>query len=65
MTELKGKKNKYIILAAGCFWSIQFEFSKLHCVLSTQVGYTDGHIKSSSSSGTLNQVLFMSSGPVI
>ena len=45
MTELKRTKNKYIILAAGCFWSIQLEFSKLPGVLSTQVGYTDGHLK--------------------
>tara|TARA_B100000242_G_C42661166_1_gene310341 strand:- start:77 stop:538 length:462 start_codon:yes stop_codon:yes gene_type:complete len=42
----KTKQHKYIILAAGCFWSIQLEFSKLPGILSTQVGYTDGHFKS-------------------
>tara|TARA_B100001057_G_C22292954_1_gene735241 strand:+ start:23 stop:490 length:468 start_codon:yes stop_codon:yes gene_type:complete len=40
----KTKQHKYIILAAGCFWSIQLEFSKLPGILNTQVGYTDGNL---------------------
>lgn len=36
------KKTAY--LSGGCFWSLQYKFSKLPGVLSTSVGYMGGHV---------------------
>ena len=30
---------------AGCFWHVEEEFSKVHGVMSTCVGYSGGHLK--------------------
>jgi len=37
-----------IILAAGCFWSVQYKFSKLEGVSETQAVYAGGQIPSAS-----------------
>lgn len=34
-----------IILAAGCFWGVEYHFSKLKGVLKTEAGYTDGFVE--------------------
>ncbi|UCC41019.1 MAG: bifunctional methionine sulfoxide reductase B/A protein [Candidatus Aminicenantes bacterium] len=36
------------IFAAGCFWGIEQNFRQIKVVLSTEVGYTGGHIKNPS-----------------
>ena len=33
-----------IIYASGCFWGTQYHFNKAAGVLSTEVGYTGGHV---------------------
>lgn len=35
---------KKIILAAGCFWSVQFKLSKLKGVINTYAVYAGGHV---------------------
>lgn len=34
---------KSLILAAGCFWGVQYYFDQVPGVVSTEVGYTGGH----------------------
>lgn len=36
-------KTETIILAAGCFWGVQFYFDQVPGVVETEVGYTGGH----------------------
>lgn len=33
------------ILAAGCFWGVQYYLDRLHGVLKTEVGYSGGHLE--------------------
>jgi len=37
-----------IILAAGCFWSVQYKLSKLEGVIETEAVYAGGHVPSAS-----------------
>lgn len=36
-------KKETAILAAGCFWGVQYYFDQVSGVLETEVGYTGGH----------------------
>lgn len=36
---------KRIVLAGGCFWSLQAYFSKIRGIITTKVGYANGDIK--------------------
>jgi peptide-methionine (S)-S-oxide reductase len=38
----------YATFAAGCFWGVQYRFSKLDGVLDTAVGYEGGHLSNPS-----------------
>lgn len=37
-------KTEKIILAAGCFWGVQYYFDQVPGVVSTVAGYTGGHV---------------------
>lgn len=38
-------KSQTAILAAGCFWGVQYYFDQVPGVLESEVGYAGGHVK--------------------
>lgn len=44
MAEETSPTTKIAVFAGGCFWCIQSDFDKIDGVISTEVGYTGGHI---------------------
>jgi len=47
-SDKSDERKETAIFAAGCFWGIEHKFRQVKGVLSTEVGYTGGHIKNPS-----------------
>jgi methionine-S-sulfoxide reductase len=41
---MKKPNKQTVVLAAGCFWGVQYYFDQVPGVLETVVGYTGGHV---------------------
>ena len=48
VADLTVADTEEAIIAAGCFWGVEYYFKKLHGILKTEVGYTGGHLSNPS-----------------
>jgi peptide methionine sulfoxide reductase msrA/msrB len=47
-SEKSAESTETAIFSAGCFWGVEYKFRQVKGVLSTEVGYTGGHVQNPS-----------------